>query len=609
MRRAVWLAGAALGLSSTLALAAPESLLPDVFEQPAPAPAPREGPEPSDSPLPSGPSSPVVQPIPSGPNGARETVPDVALPADFPSLAELERMEPDEIDELLGIKPKFDIPPAARRAVREIGVIGSGEGGFPSGSLDNQPPALIRAALAANRGTLVSRWGHILLRRALASRLDAPRGMDPVAFAALRATLLNRLGEGNVARALVQDVDSANYTTALATAAFDAYLMTGDVLGICPVARLKSTLRDDAQWNMARAICAAYAGEARQAERDLQRIFYYGEAPRVDALLAQRFAGAAGDGRREVNVEWNDVEELNAWRFALARALGIELPAELRNDAGIRYDVGDVLMPAVPLQDRVAAADRAAAKGIVSAAAMVDLYSQLWSEEITGDERAWAVTLREAYVARDPAERLAALRELWGSGTDGPAAYGRRILTAYAAARLPVDEAMADDAVGIVGSMLSAGLDRNAMRWGAAVPEGSEAWALLALAQPDRRTQVDRGAVQDFIGEDSSQGQRKSRFLVAGLAGLGRLDIGTANGLAERLGANLERQSAWSRHIGRAAELRNPTLVAILAGLGMQGSGWDKMTARHLFHIVRALDRVGLDAEARMIAAEAVARG
>ena len=41
----------------------------------------------------------------------------------------------------------------------------------------------------------------------------------------------------------------------------------------------------------------------------------------------------------------------------------------------------------------------------------------------------------------------------------------------------------------------------------------------------------------------------------------------------------------------------------------MQGSGWDKMTARHLYHIVRALDRVGLDAEARMIAAEAVARG
>ena len=74
-----------------------------------------------------------------------------------------------------------------RRAVREVGVIGPAEGGFPVGSIDDQPAQLVRAALAANRGTLVSRWGHILLRRALASRLDAPRGMDPVDFAALRA--------------------------------------------------------------------------------------------------------------------------------------------------------------------------------------------------------------------------------------------------------------------------------------------------------------------------------------------------------------------------------------------------------------------------------------
>jgi hypothetical protein len=403
----------------------------------------------------------------------------------------------------------------------------------------------------------------------------------------------------------VQDVDSANYDAALASAALDAYLTTGDVLGICPVARLKSTLREDGEWNMARAICASYAGEARQAERDLERIRYYGEAPRIDALLALRFAGAAGEGRRAVNVEWNDVDELTPWRFALSRALGVELPEGLRDDAGIRYDIGDVLIPAVPLQDRVTAADRAGARGVISSAAMVDLYSQLWAEEIAGDERARAVTLREAYVASDPAARLEAMRELWGAEPD----YGRQVLTAYAAARLPVSDDLLGDAPRIVASMLAAGLDRNAMRWGAAVPEGSEAWALLALAQPDRRTQVSSGAVQDFIDDDGSEGQRKSRFLIAGLAGLGRLDMDSANGMASRLGANLARQSPWSQRIDRAAELGNPTLVALLAGLGMQGDGWDKMTARHLFHIVRGLRQVGLEAEARMIAAEAVARG
>ena len=53
----------------------------------------------------------------------------------------------------------------------------------------------------------------------------------------------------------------------------------------------------------------------------------------------------------------------------------------------------------------------------------------------------------------------------------------------------------------------------------------------------------------------------------------------------------------------------NQALVVLLAGVGMQGSGWDKMTPRHLYHIVSALAQVGLEAEARMIAAEAVARG
>src|SRR5688500_2643131 len=606
MRRGLLLGGIALAMTSTLAFAAPESLLPDVFDNPAPAPAPAPRPTsaPGATPAPSGASQPVIQPLPGAPIGQGALDAEVTIPADFPSLAELEAMDADEVDELLGLKPKFDIPPAARRAVSEIGVLGEGEGGFPAGSLDDQPPQLIRAALAANRGPLVSRWGHILLRRALASRLDAPRGMDPVAFVALRAALLNRLGEGSVARAVVQDVDSANYNTALANAAFDAYVMTGDILGMCPVARLKSTLRKDGEWNMTRAICAAYAGEARQAERDLQRILYYGEAPRIDALLAQRYAGAAGDGRRAVNVEWNDVEELTPWRFALSRALGVDLPAGLRDDAGIRYDIGDVLIPAVPLQERVAAADLAAARGVISSAAMVDLYSQLWAEEIAGAERERAVTLREAYVARDPAGRLAAMRELWGDGGN----YGRQVLTAYAAARLPVDDALLDDAPRIVGSMLAAGLDRNAMRWGAAVSEGSEAWALLALAQPERRTQVSEGAVDDFIGDDGSAQQRKSRFLVAGLAGLGRLDMDSANDLAGELGVNLTRESAWSQRIDRTAELGNPTLVALLAGLGMQGNGWDKMTARHLFHIVRALRQVGLEGEARMIAAEAVAR-
>ncbi|MEO6153472.1 MAG: hypothetical protein ABIT09_12475, partial [Croceibacterium sp.] len=544
----------------------------------------------------------VVQPLAPG----LPKAPPVALANGLPSLGQLEKMGPDELDELFGLKPQFDMPPGTRRALNQVGVLSESEGGFPAGSLAAQPAALVTATLEGIKHPLVSRWGHILLRRALASRLDAPLDMDPVEFIAMRARLLNRLGEGQAARALVQDVDSANFNPALAGAALDAYLSTGDLLGICPVAQLKATLLKAPEWEMAKSVCRAYGGDGREAERQLDRALYYGVAPRIDVLLAQRYAGAAGDRRREVTIEWQGVTELNPWRFSLARTLGVELPANLRKGAA-QYDFADVAIPAVSLTDRAAAADGAGARGVLSAQAMVDLYSQLWADPSIDDrDKGRAGTLRNAYVASAAADRVGAMRTLWG--TNG-ADYGAQVLTAYAAALLPVSDAFIGDAPRIVGSMLAAGLDRNALRWGQLVPQGSAAWGLLALAQPNRATTVSSGSVSRFIDQDQSIGQRKSRFLVAGLAGLGRLDANTAAGFADDLKFDMARASVWSRKIDRAGQLDNPTLVALLAALGMQGTGWDKMTPRHLFHIVRSLEQVGLDGEARMIAAEAVARG
>lgn len=614
MRRALLLAGATLALASGLALngalANPESLLPPGFRNPAPAPAPAPAPPrpAAAAPAPSrGESAPVVQPLPSGERGDREAPDAVDLPADFPTLAELEEMDSDEIDELFGLKPKFDIPAAARRETDEVGVLAEYENGLPTGSLRGQPAGLVRAILAGTKAPPLSRWGHILLRRALVSRLDAPAAMDPVEFAALRAALLNRLGEPVAARALVQDVDSDRYNLALTNAAFDAYLGSGDVTGICPVARLKSELREDSRWAMTRAICAAYSGNANTANRDLDRAFNQRQGPAIDVLLAQRYAGAAAEGGRAVNIEWGDVDRLDAWRYTLATALGIEIPASLLDRAGTRFDRWAAVSPSLPLAARAAAADVAGGAGVLSSAAMIDLYSQIWADGgIDGEWRERAGQLREAYVARQPAERIAAIRQLWGNGDE---IYGRHVLTAFAAARIAPDEALADDAAPLIGSMLAAGLDRNAMRWGPVVSEGSPAWGLLVLAQPQRRSEVSSSAVEGFISSDDSSGKRKSQFLVAGLAGLGRLNLGSANSLAGELRTRLGGETRWTRAIDQAAEVDNPTLVALLVGLGMQGDSWDEMTPRHLYHIVRALNRVGLEAEARMIAAEAVARG
>lgn len=612
--------GTALALTSGWALAqkAPESLLPPGFDEPAPKAPPPARAEPAPAPRPaatgSAPvastSTPVVQPLPGAEPPPAPSAAAMAAATRLPPIEELEKMSPEQLEEALGLKPKFDIPPTARRAMQRIGVLDESEGGLSPTSLAGQDASLVRAALAGNKGMLVSRWGHILLRRALASRLDAPAAMNPADFTALRAQLLVRMGEGEAARALAQDVDTGNYTSDLTRAAFDAYLATGDFTGICPVITLQGGAISDPQWDMAKAICIAFQGDGNAALTQLDRTLWQGKQPKIDVLLAQKYAGAAGKARRAVTIQWDDVDGMTPWRYGLAIAVGLQPPESLMRSAGPRYDYIAATAPMLGLTARAGAADRAGAAGVLSSQAMVDLYGQIYAaDDITGDWADRASLLRDAYVAADPAARLTAMQQLW-SGTSGPEQrYSRQVLTAYAAARLPVDAGLADHAPDLIASMLTAGLDANAMRWAGQANVGSEAWALLVLAAPVRSQPVSSGAVESFRDADESAQSRKSAFLLAGLAGLGRVAPETAGSLAGSMKVDLARQTRWTRLIDRAAEVGNPTMVALLAGVGMQGDSWAKMTPLHLYHIVSALNRVGLEAEARMIAAEAVARG
>lgn len=620
MRKGLAIVGALLlagGSTLVVAQSQPEDLLPPGFDEPAPSPSPARSPRPAPAPAQSGTPVPsaapamepgeVVQALPSGPGSqglATELGRGIDL-ANLPTLAELESMSTDELDELFGLKPTVDIPAAAQRGMERVGILDPSEGGLPTFSLARQPASLVRAALAGTRGPVVSRWGHILLRRALVSRLAAPEGMEPAEFAALRAALLNRLGEFSAARALVQDVDTANYSPALTDAALGAYVGTADILGACPAVRLARSRRDDAEWRMTAAICAAYAGEATTASNDLRRLMNRGAAEPIDALLAQRFAGAAGEGRRAVTIEWDRVTKLTPWRFALANAVGADIPEALMTSAGPYYAMAGATAPMLTPAQRMPWAEDAARRGVLSASAMVDLYSQALAENEEGPAAARAQELRTAYVGADVGIRLAAIKALWAEGADDP--YGRWVLTAYAAARIdPVEELVAD-AGPLIGSMLAAGLDRDAARWAPVVPDGSMGWALITLARP-RGPEAKGGQLGDFVGEDPSAGQRKSRMLLAGLAALDRTTPGAVSAYSKDLGIDLQRRSRWTQTIAAAAAARNQVLVVLLAGLGMQGEGWNQMTAAHLFHIVRALNQVGLDAEARMIAAEAVAR-
>jgi hypothetical protein len=598
----------------------PESLLPQGYDRPPPRAKPAVA-APSaavvrEAGAGNAPVIPVAPVVPLNAAATGEQSGEVAaFPEGVSSLTDVTKLPQDQLDQLLGLRPRYDIPPAARRAMQQVGVIGAHEGGLPPFALALQNGDLVAAALDGNGGNMVSRWGHILLRRALASRMDAPQGMNPADFIAKRAALLVRMGEGGAARALVQDVDIGNYNAALTNAAFDAYIASGDMTGICPVMSSQGGLRKDGQWRVMAAICQTFSGNGTAGFAQLDRLTYSGALPRIDMLLAQKYAGAAGasgkaGGRRAVTIEWANVSEMSPWRFAFTNATGLTPPDELMAGRDGRYDYAAAQSPILGLGARADAADRAGGVGILSAAAMVDLYSQIYSDDgVKGGAADRALLLRDAYVGDTPAARLDAMRKLWGDAGGPLQRYARLGLTAYAAARLPVGSVSAQDMPDVIAAMLAAGLDANAMRWMGAADVGGQAWALLVLAAPGARSTVSSGDLKSFRGQDSSDNYRKSAFLLAGLAGLGRVSGNVRTDFAEKLGVDLDRPSRWTKAIDAAATARNPALVALLVGLGMQGDAWDKMTPRYLYHIVAGLHAVGMDAEARMIAAEAVARG
>ncbi|HEX8217243.1 MAG TPA: hypothetical protein VF577_07240, partial [Allosphingosinicella sp.] len=369
-------------------------------------------------------------------------------------------------------------------------------------------------------------------------------------------------------------------------------------------------LGDQPVWGMADAICAALAGEAARASELIDRARNRGGASGADLLLAEKVIGAGTDSRRAVTVRWEEVDRLTPWRFGLVGATGAEVPERLVDSAEPRMQAWFARAPMVPVERRLEAAFVAAALGVFSSTALVEMQSLVFEgADPTEVDETEAGRLRIAFAHRDPEQRLRALRALW-DGDEAPLQrYGRQILTAAAATRLRPSAERSEHADELIASMLSAGLDDEAARWADVVTAGGTdplAAALLAVGAP--RPGDASAALSAFQDADDSPNDRRTRMLVAALAGLDRISADEASQYAAELRIPFAREDVWTRALDEAVRARQPGTVALLAAVGMQAGDWSQVPAAHLYRIVRALRLAGLDYEARMIGAEALMR-
>jgi hypothetical protein len=119
---------------------------------------------------------------------------------------------------------------------------------------------------------------------------------------------------------------------------------------------------------------------------------------------------------------------------------------------------------------------------------------------------------------------------------------------------------------------------------------------------------VSAGQIKDFGSASARDGELRARMLFAGLAGLGRVPNGDVQSMAESFSVPIARRTKWGDALDEAVRLRSPGAVAVLCAVGLQARRWSDVPPEHLYRVVSALRHVGLEAEARMIAAEAISR-
>jgi len=569
----------------------PESILPPGFgEQPAPTPSATVAP-----------GQPVPQPGTPQPNLASGTVP---LPGATPGPAPTPTATPTLSSAQLA---QYELPAYARRSLMSVGPAGPAEGALRPDAFGRADGVWIEALMREVKAPVASRWLSIALRRALVARLDTPMRVNGADFAAERAYLLLRMGEATGARAVVQSVDSENYTVKLLQMAMQTSLANGDPGELCGLTDIAQHLAWQRNWVMARAMCLGLGGQPTQAQAAISAARRNGTMSGIDLLLAEKIAGSGASGRQAVTIEWDGVDSLNAWRYGLATAGGVAIPGELMGTVLPRVRSWQALAPQFDARSRVADAEYAAARGVFSSAALVDLYGAIDpNDDQAAAELGVARDLSAAYIAPTAQDRQDALTRLWDEPKTADGKFARLVLTARAAERMPTDLDKAD-AVRLIASMLTAGLDRSAQKWREKVSSGSDAWAMLALADPDSRTRYAYSDVGGYApGGDSATFKRQMLF--AGLAGLGRMNAGDIDRGARNFDVKIGAENAWTRAIDRAAVERQPGTVVLLAAIGMQTPLWRGVPPEVLYHVVAALRATGQEGTARMIAAEAIAR-
>ncbi|MBB3763304.1 hypothetical protein [Sphingomicrobium lutaoense] len=572
----------------------PESLLPPGFDEPPPPPPPP-------SPEPAPPPAPQPRVTPPASTGEASPVADEDGGDEEEGLAARDGLENSEVD---ADDDDLSLVAAPGGALR-----------FEENLFARSPARMAVSLMRKLELPLASRWGHIALRNAILSAAVPPKGIRPSDWVAERAWLLVRMGEADAARLLLASAPDRRSNARLAQVRLQVALASSDMGSMCPT----GPALDDNEPKVAalvEAFCSAMLGQPELATETLRRERRRGRLAGIDLSLADKLIGAGSGTGRSATIEWDNVDTITSWRYGLATASGMSIPERLMEPARPRVHAWYARNPLIAPEERLPSARIAAGTGVFSGQAMLDLFGLAYADtdpDALGESPAFR--LRQSFVGETPQARVSAMRQFWsGSGSAEIEQVGGWVTTSKAAALISPASVSESDAAPLLASILTAGYDRRLMQWVPAVEEMDEdevdlAWGLVALGAPSvAGLDLSEDRIRDFIRRDDSRAKQRSRLLVAGLAGLGRIDARLAAELEEAYALGVVKESSATRLMARASRLNDMGSVSILSALLLQAPSVDALNPHFLRSAVTAMREAGQPFIARMIAAEALSR-
>lgn len=251
-----------------------------------------------------------------------------------------------------------------------VGLLSSAEGGFPTDMWNGTPYALVAPLFKEFPTAQSSATLRSLSKRLLASSARVPDGEHETGkFIAKRVELLAEMGDFEAATRLIEATPSQIENETLAWTEVNVRLLAGNDVRACAVVGGRIAKSETARWQKAFIFCQIAAGQKEQAGLALSLLRDSGESDPAFFQLAE--AMVAGN---VPNLE--SLPQPTPLTLAMLRVAKAKLPGDAMGTGQPGLLRAIAQNPSLDIEQRLDAAERAAANGALPLDALRDIYGK-----------------------------------------------------------------------------------------------------------------------------------------------------------------------------------------------------------------------------------------